>query len=111
MARRHLTLAERFWTHVRKTRGCWIWMGGRNSDGYGVLRVGGARAGFIRAHRLAYELAHGVKLGASECALHHCDNPACVRPSHLFCGMQRENVRDCQRKGRLRNQYSKSSVA
>jgi len=31
---------------------------------------------------------------------HHCDNPACVRPSHLFIGTATDNYRDSRAKGR-----------
>jgi hypothetical protein len=33
-------------------------------------------------------------------ALHHCDNPPCARPSHLFEGTQAENDADRHAKGR-----------
>jgi hypothetical protein len=36
--------------------GCWLWLGGKDRDGYGLLEVNGK--GF-RAHRLAYEHWHG----------------------------------------------------
>lgn len=33
-------------------------------------------------------------------ACHHCDNPMCIRPSHLFVGSPRDNTLDCMNKGR-----------
>lgn len=53
----------------------------------------------VRAHRLAYQLQHGVAV-VTKLVLHTCDNPRCVRPSHLFLGTQLDNRRDCKKKGR-----------
>lgn len=38
----------------------------------------------------------------SDLLCHTCDNGknGCVRPSHIFCGTQRENMQDCLEKGR-----------
>jgi len=51
------------------------------------------------AHRWAYEkffgpIPHGMHV------LHHCDNPPCIRPQHLFLGTQATNMADMYAKGR-----------
>lgn len=69
----------------------------RNKLGYGVL--GGPNRTTVLAHRIAFELTIApIPSGAIVC--HHCDNPPCVRPDHLFLGTHKDNARDCQAKGR-----------
>ncbi len=95
------TVNERFWAKVDKTPGqgpqgtCWEWRAATAGKGYGVLRVAGKQT---YAHRLSYELCYGP-LG-NLFALHKCDNPKCVNPSHLFAGTRWDNAQDMTRKGR-----------
>lgn len=89
----------RFWQKVHIGEACWPWLGARTSAGYGQL-VYGRHPQKIYAHRFSYELHFGaIPHGMVIC--HKCDNPACVRPDHLFVGSQADNMADCSAKGRI----------
>ena len=90
------TPIEFFYSRVIKTATCWEWQGMKSSDGYGELKVDGKRH---PAHRWIYEYTYGNIGSLNVC--HHCDNPLCVRPDHLFAGTQKDNIRDCIKKGRF----------
>lgn len=87
---------ERFWAKVDKSGECWEWTGTRQYSGYGVLRIHGKS---IRAHRFAWELENGP-IPPGMVVMHICDNPRCVRHSHLKLGTQIENVGDRGSKNR-----------
>jgi hypothetical protein len=78
---------------------CWEWDGAKR-NGYGKLIVQHAYVRkHISAHRLAWELFIGpIPTGFD--VLHHCDNPACCNPAHLFVGTHADNMRDREAKGR-----------
>lgn len=87
---------EKFWARVARSDGCWLWTGGTGPRGYGVVRYQGAA---FRAHRLAWILTHGpIPEGLFVC--HHCDNPPCCNPAHLFLGTGADNMRDMANKRR-----------
>jgi len=88
---------NRFVKRVRYTDGCWIWTGNRNGDGYGVFHV--SRTKRYMAHRAALEFANGEPVPSDKLACHHCDNPSCVRPSHLYIGTFSDNNSDTYYRG------------
>jgi len=98
------THADRFWAKVDR-RGpdeCWPWLASKNRRGYGQFRLDGKMR---KAHRVAYALANGpLPHGALVC--HHCDNPPCCNPHHLFSGSQAQNMQDMKSKGRRRDNSS-----
>lgn len=95
-AAKQIPLTVRFWSKVQKTNTCWIWTGAHNHQGYGRITVDGARK---PAHQISWEMKNGpIPVGHEIC--HHCDNPSCVRPDHLFLGTRKDNVQDMIKKGR-----------
>lgn len=105
------SLVDRFWRHVDRTAsdGCWPWNGATIGKGYGWFAVSSAKREY--AHRVAYQLSAGVTLRPGECVCHHCDNPICVNPAHLFVGSHADNVRDRDLKGRRRAPRGEFSAA
>lgn len=102
-------LVERFWAKVDKTTSCWIWNGARVNGGYGHFRPYSRKTRMMLAHRAAWSLAYG-DIPKGLCVLHLCDTAACVRPDHLFLGTQLDNIRDMQRKGRIRVPFGSAHV-
>lgn len=86
-----------FFKTVTVTDTCWLWNGCLRPDGRGFTSYGKGRN--MLAHRLSWELSYGaIPEGMAVC--HHCDNPRCVRPDHLFLGTQQDNLRDMRDKNR-----------
>lgn len=85
----------RFLSKFSQTKGCWIWKGNKNKDGYGVIYLKGK---MYLAHRVS--LFFFKQLQPKNLVLHKCDNPSCVNPNHLFEGTQLENIKDMVNKNR-----------
>lgn len=76
---------------------CWEWSRSRNYDGYGYLRYKGRST---RAHRLSYKVHNPDVYIEGKVILHTCDNPCCIKPEHLRCGTQQDNMDDMKNKRR-----------
>lgn len=87
---------KKFFNKVKKTNGCWLWNGAKNSYGYGSFwyceRI-------VKAHRMSW-MIHFGKIPKSHSVCHKCDNPLCVNPKHLWVGTHTQNMQDMIKKGR-----------
>lgn len=100
---RRKPIADRFWAMVKRggEYDCWPWQGATTTGGYGTISIDSDRKGPEKAHRVAFAVTFGpIPTGLFIC--HHCDNPPCCNPDHLFLGTPGENVRDRDSKGRTR---------
>lgn len=105
---------KKFWKKVDKSgRGqdaCWLWTGAKatqKSGGHGTMCLGGQlpdycdgnqpRLGY--AHRISWVLHFGP-VPAGKRVLIRCNNPLCVRPTHLFLGTSKEIATKRVRSGR-----------
>jgi HNH endonuclease len=93
---------DRFWSKVLKSDGCWEWQGFRDVSGYGMIGRSQHQAA-RRAHRVSWEMHNGRPVPEGLFVLHHCDNPPCVNPAHLYVGTKVDNARDRIVRGRSRH--------
>lgn len=100
---RKVSFIDRFWERVNKTDTCWVWIGSLFSGSkYGQVKYNGKTR---QVHRVSWQINFG-EIPEGLCVCHHCDNPPCVRPDHLFLGTNYHNTMDSVRKGR--NYFIKS---
>lgn len=86
--------------HMPDIGPCREWRGTRLRSGYGQFTLPDGKR--ILAHRWALQQATGQD-GKGLLACHRCDNPPCVRDSHLFWGTNADNLGDSAAKGRMRH--------
>ena len=93
---------KRFYNHINKTNGCWLWTSSKNKDGYGVFTF---NYKFWYAHRFSYFI-HNKEYDPDKWVLHKCAISGCVNPAHLYQGTALENNRDTVKHGRYKNGFS-----
>jgi len=104
MAPHKLTWEERiamFRSKVDSSNGpnsCWPYLGWTSRMGYGQFWAGDGKR--FQAHAFAYLLAFGPHPTGKPYTCHHCDNPPCCNPAHLFAGNHLDNMMDRDQKGR-----------
>lgn len=100
--RKNTTNNERFFTKFKNFGEfeCWEWLGCLDKKGYGVF-WDSERKRNIGAHR--YSLFGQEDSDLMAC--HHCNNPKCVNPIHLYKGTAQENTRDTFRAGNQKSQF------
>ena len=78
---------------------CWEWKTRVGRAGYGGVMMDGKT---YVASRVSWTIFRGA-IPEGLWVLHHCDNPPCVNPDHLFPGTRTDNIADMERKGRAKH--------
>jgi hypothetical protein len=96
-----VSLMTRFWLRTGfvdpRSGDCMEWMGRRLPTGYGQLT--GPSGEVLYSHRVSWALIHGP-IPDGKVIRHLCNNPSCVRPSHLAIGTHKDNAADKVAAGR-----------
>jgi hypothetical protein len=87
---------KRILSRLDTTGDCWLWTGKLDCTGRGRVW----RNGKIEIHhRAVWKILRGpIPDGAKLC--HHCGNPTCANPDHIYVGTQKTNVADMMARGR-----------
>jgi HNH endonuclease len=109
---RKYNCVEDYLANTKKKGSCLEWQGHRNRAGYASVGTytpktdtAPKRTGLV--HRRVFELLHGW---LPPVVMHTCDNPACIKPTHLVGGTKSDNTKDAARKQRLYSQKNKIRV-
>ena len=83
---------------VDPVTGCWNWIKGFQTVGYGSTFNG---VESLAAHKASYEAFYGEinKSCKHVLVLHKCNNRKCVNPEHLYIGTRKSNMYDALAEG------------
>jgi hypothetical protein len=95
------TPADRYWEKVdrRGPDDCWPWRRTTDEFGHGQFFVSPER-GRVPAHVYGVELTTGQRCPEGKEGCHHCDNPPCCNPAHIYYGTRQQNVDDMWNRNR-----------
>jgi hypothetical protein len=82
---------------IQQSNGCWHFIGAKDADGYGAFWFQGKTKG---AHQFSARYLGNMVLQPGDHVCHHCDNPPCCNPDHLFVGSTQQNTKDRDLKNR-----------
>lgn len=83
------SLREKIEARLDTTGECWLWMGAKDTGGYGLIGHQGRKC--LKVHR-AYLAAIGLPVPEGMTVDHLCRVHACCNPDHLEVVTHRENV-------------------
>lgn len=86
-----------FWSRVDKSGDCWVWQQRSGpATTYGSWRGSPANRVALNFREPLPKLRRRLDPGERSHwqALHHCDNPPCVNPDHLYWGTSGRNAED-----------------
>ena len=109
MSRPFIPISTRFWMKVNKhgpiirhsIGRCHLWTASTHNGGYGAIGAGGKGGQMLRAPYVAWFLHYGIWPQKDKILRHRCDNPPCVRWSHLVLGTRKQNTQDSIRRKRF----------
>jgi len=83
--------------------GCWIWIGRKARNGYGVITLYIAGKTVSKyAHRVSYK-THKEEIQKEKEIDHICFNKACINPDHLQQNTKQENLSNRRKYARRRS--------
>lgn len=93
-----VSIKNRLFKNINKDNaGCWLWTGAIDGGGYGSLRF---NRKVEKVHRISAYVFFDFDLSSDKQILHHCDNPLCFNPEHLYIGDTSKNMKDRRNRDR-----------